>query len=132
MLDLIRGEKRLFDNLFDEFTGRTNRHLLMKTDIKEDDQAYTFQIDLPGFEKNDIKIKVERGYLVVSASKSSDKEEKNDHYIRRERSFGEVSRSYYIGDVSQDALRASFNNGTLELIVPKEAQVKETKYLTIE
>lgn len=72
----------------------------MKTDIKETDNAYTFLIDLPGFKKEDIKVSIERCYLVVLAISSSEIEDKKDNYIRRERSYGSMTRSYYVGDVA--------------------------------
>lgn len=130
MLDLFRRDKDLFEDFFKEFDRPKSK--VMKTDIKETDNAYTFLIDLPGFKKEDIKVSVERGYLVVSAISSSEIEDKKDNYIRRERSYGSMTRSYYVGDVSLDELKGKYDNGILEIEVPKDStNTTSTKYLDI-
>ncbi len=105
----------------------------MKTDIKETEKAFEFEIDMPGFKKEEIEISLENGYLTVSAQKN-DKEEKDNknNYIRRERSVS-VSRSYYVDDVEKDKIKAKYENGILNIFVPKEEpkQIEQSK-ITIE
>ncbi|VEU79865.1 Hsp20/alpha crystallin family protein [Haploplasma axanthum] len=128
MFDLLRKDKTFFDDFFGEIAGSKNA--LMKTDIKENDTSYTFEIDLPGFDKKDIKVGIENGYLTVSASKNDEVEEKKDNYIRRERHFGSFTRSFYVGNVKLDTLAANYKDGILSIDVPKEIK-EETKYLEI-
>lgn len=109
----------------------------MKTDVKETDKSYEVAIDLPGFKKDEVQVKLENGYLTVSAAKGLDKDEqdKDGKYIRRERYAGSMSRSFYVGDgVKQEDIHAKFEDGILKLDIPKvEAKaVEEKKYITIE
>ena len=100
-----------FDNALDQFFDEGNS---MKCDIYEKDNTYHVEMDLPGFKKDDIKIELNNGNLTISAEKSNDTEEKDEDkkYIRRERTYGKFSRSFYLGDVNEDAIDASFNNGS--------------------
>ena len=125
----------LFDDMFrDPFFKGENK--IMKTDIKENENDYNIDIDLPGFDKEDIKIDIENGYLNVSAKKESNNEEKEDgKYVRRERYLGECSRSFYVGDsLNEEDIKATFKNGTLSLVVPKDdkKKIEEKKYIQIE
>lgn len=134
MLPSIR-DFDLFDDMFrDPFFKGENK--LMKTDIKENENDYNIDIDLPGFDKEDIKIDIENGYLNVSAKKESNNEEKEDgRYVRRERYLGECSRSFYVGDsLNEEDIKATFKNGTLSLVVPKDdkKKIEEKKYIQIE
>ena len=110
---------------------------LMKTDIREDDETYNLMIDMPGCAKEDVKAQVKDGYLVIQAVKGSQSEEKDEEgkLIRKERYSGSMSRSYYIGEgITEDDVKAKFENGVLTLSVPKEkpAAVQEPKYIAIE
>ena len=94
-------------------------------------------IDLPGFKKDEIKAKVENGYLTISAEKGLDKDKKNENgsYIRRERYIGQCSRSFYIGEgIEQKDIHAKLEDGILKLSIPKKEQPKleENKYIAIE
>ena len=110
----------------------------MKTDIKETDTAYELAIDLPGVKKEDVKAELKDGYLNigVSSSKSNDEKDEKGNYIRRERYTGSYSRSFYVGDgVTQDEVKAKFDNGVLKLTVPKKEaapEVETNKYIAIE
>lgn len=96
-----------------------DRAIAMKTDISETEKDYTLEVDLPGYNKSDIKLDYENGYLTVSASHSdTDKEENKKSYIRKERSVS-ASRSYYIGDVDENTISAKFDGGVLTIVVPK-------------
>jgi HSP20 family protein len=141
------------ENLFDdfmyfpferEFFGRRNpmygkgEKNLMKTDIKETDSAYEVSVDLPGFKKDEISAKLEKGYLTISASRNLEKDEKDEEsgrYIRRERYSGQCSRSFYVGEqVTEEDIRAKFEDGILQLYVTKKEakQVEEKKLIAIE
>ena len=77
------------------------------------------------YEKDNIEISMEKGYLTVSAKVSEDNNEEEENYIRKERYYGECSRSFYVGeDVHEEDIKASFKNGKLTLTVPKEEKKK--------
>ena len=112
---------------------------VMKTDVKETDNSYEVDIDLPGFKKDEIEAKLENGYLTISAAKGLDKEEKeekNGKYIRKERYEGACQRSFYVGtDVTEEDIKAEFKHGILKLFVPKKEHkdaVEQKKYIAIE
>lgn len=112
-----------------EFFGKHNplygKHAknLMKTDVKEKDDSYEVDVDLPGFKKDEITVALENGYLTISAAKGLDKDEKDQegNYIRRERYAGSCSRSFYVGEaVEQEDVSARFEDGILHLNVRKK------------
>ncbi len=130
MVPSIYGE-----NMFDDFFGSSffgghdplfGKHArnLMKTDIHETDdaKAYRFAVELPGFKKDEISLDVKNGYLNISAAKGLDKEEeeKKGRVLRQERYAGACSRSFYIGDVKPEDVKAKYESGVLTVIVPKE------------
>lgn len=132
----------LFDNMFDDmfrdpFFTNSNTTKLMKTDIQEKDNNYILDMDLPGYDKSDIKAQLKDGYLTITAQKNTSKEDKDEkgNYIRRERYCGKCSRSFYVGEgLKEEDIKASFNNGILELTFPKEVgkRQEDIKYITID
>lgn len=132
-LDLWNGN--VFADLFEDSFVRRNA-TLMKTDIKEDDDKFIFDVDLPGYNKEDIKISMEDGYLTIEGKREEVQEQKDDKgtYLRRERRCGQVARSYYVGDVNEDKIEASFKNGVLTINVFKQKEpLPETKkYISIQ
>ena len=134
-----RAEDKAEKKLYGHHAGN-----LMKTDIKELDNGYELEIDLPGFKKDEIKAELNNGYLTVSAAKGSaskgldkdEKDKKTGKYLRRERYAGSCQRSYYVGeDITEEDIKASFEHGILTLFVPKkEAKpaVEEKKYISIQ
>lgn len=97
----------------------------MKTDVRETDKAYEVAVDLPGVKKDDVTIELKDGYLTISAKKNVDNDEKNKEgkYIRRERYSGEMSRSFYVGeDMTEDDVKAKFEDGILTLELPKKEE----------
>ena len=127
------------DDFFDDpFFRREERHLhpLMKTDIRENENSYIIDVDLPGFDKENIKIDVTDGYLNINASVNNEEKEEKENYLRKERFSGECSRSFYIGDeVKTEDIKANFRNGILTLNVPKvkeEDKESEKKFITID
>lgn len=119
------------------FGGRPQKQpvpTMMKTDIKETDKAYELEIDLPGFKKENVHAELKDGYLNVSASTESSTEDKSEDgtYLRKERFTGSCSRSFYVGDeISEDDIRAKFEDGILKITVPKKElpAPEETKKL---
>ena len=90
-------------------------------------------MDVPGFDKKDISIEANDGYLTITAEKNSEDEEKNENknYIRRERVYGKVERSFYLGDLDQDKIDAEFKNGILNIVVPKKEETSNKKRIEI-
>ena len=147
MLPSIYSEN-LFDDFFsDPFDMVMPRSLnalygkhgknLMKTDVRETEDTYELDIDLPGFKKEEVNLELKDGYLTIQAAKGLDKEEpeKKGKYIRQERYAGAMSRSFYVGeDVKQEDVKAKYENGILKLSIPKtpEKKVEEKKAIAIE
>ena len=109
----------------------------MKTDIRETDGSFELDIDMPGFNKEDLKAELKEGYLTISASTNKDDGEKdeNGRYIRRERYVGSCSRSFYVGEqISEEDIKARFEDGILKISFPKREQKKmeENRYIAIE
>lgn len=127
----------ILDDLFDDFFTRPiqrNGANCMRTDIKEVEDGYQLDIDVPGYGKEDIKISLEKGYLTVEAKHDDEKEEKNGHFIRRERFLGSAARSFYVGDdIAEKDIKAGYDKGILTLSIPKQGtNVKAKKYIEIE
>lgn len=145
MLPSIFNES-LFDDMFNAFgmmpdidRALYGKHAknMMKTDVRETDDSYLVDIDLPGFKKDEVKIELKGGYLTISAAKGLDKDQqdKQGRYIRQERYAGEMSRSFYVGEqVRPEDLKAKFEDGILQITVPKEAPkaIPESNYIAIE
>ncbi len=139
LMPSIFGEN-LFDDFMDDFMmNRGARSVLnvMKTDIKETDDSYELKIEMPGYRKEDVKAQLKDGYLTISAETDNSSEEKNEEgkYIRRERYTGAVSRSFFVGkDLTEEDIKARFENGILHIALPKEApkKIEENKYIAIE
>lgn len=127
----------LWDEMFNDPFFEEGESKLMKTDIKEKKDKYVIDMDLPGYEKDGIKIEIQEGYLIVHAKVNKvDDEKEKGKFVRKERYTGECSRSFYIGeDIKEDEIKAKFHNGTLTIEVPKKDQKKELpnkKYIEIE
>ncbi|MEG0857265.1 MAG: Hsp20/alpha crystallin family protein [Romboutsia sp.] len=133
----------LFDSMFDDvfkdpfFSNRRPMEKVMKTDIQEKEGNHLLDMDLPGYDKEDIKAQLKDGYLTITAEKNTVNEDKDEkgNYIRRERYSGKCSRSLYVGEnISEEDIKANFNNGILQLTFPKELPKKEEdmKYITID
>lgn len=136
---LLARRNNLFDEFFNDpfFTDSYHSsHSLMKTDIEDDGANYVIEIELPGYKKEDVRAELKDGYLTVYADvKEENEENEKRNYVRRERYFGSVKRSFYVGSgLKQEDIKAAFENGVLKLSVPKEApkQAEENRYITIE
>ena len=111
------------ENLFGEHNplyGKRAKNL-MKTDVKETESGYEVAVDLPGFKKDEVNVELNDGYLTISAAKGLDRDErdKKGRYIRQERYSGACSRSFYVGDVKPDEIKAGYEDGILRLEIPK-------------
>ncbi len=141
LMPSIFGENLLDDFFGDHSTARNNMRYaapstsIMKTDIKESENDYEIDIDLPGYKKEDVQAELKDGYLVITAKNEGSAEDNSGkEYIRRERFYGTCSRSFYVGkDVQQEDISARFENGVLIMNVPKhvEKPVEEKKYISI-
>ena len=143
LMSSILGEN-LFDEFFEDFARPAKRTVkyqvpsVMRTDVKESNTGYELHIDLPGYKKEDVKAELKDGNLTITATSNveNDKKDENGRFIRRERFYGNCSRSFYVGEhVEQTDIKAKFEDGILKIFVPKkEAKpvVEEKKYITIE
>ena len=147
LMPSIFGEN-LFDDFFDDFYRPAVRRApqrtvtpangIMKTDVRETEDAYELDIDLPGYKKEDVQAQLKDGYMTITATtkKNNDQQDENGKYIRRERFAGSCSRSFYVGDtVKEEDIKARFEDGILKVTVPKKEakpEVEEHKYIAIE
>ena len=124
MLVPRRNNFALFDDFFrDDFFKEKD---LMKTDIREKKNKYLIDIDLPGFDKENINLSLENGYLMVSAKAENENNDEEEKYVRQERFYGECSRSFYVGDeITEEDINAEFKNGTLKIEIPKKEETKK-------
>lgn len=141
LLPSIFGDN-LFDNFMDDMFPESGRKTfktmpsIMRTDIKETEDQYVLSVELPGFNKEDVKLSLKDGYLNISATAQNEEEEEKDgKFLRRERYTGAMTRSFYVGeDITEEDVKAKFGNGVLTLSLPKEApkKIEEPKYICIE
>lgn len=136
------------DSFLDDFFGypertyaapkQTQMNGFMQADVAESEDAYTVEMNLPGVKKENVKIELKDGYLIVNASTKREvtEEDKKTKYIRKERYSGSGSRTFYVGkDLTQEDIKAKFEDGVLKLTVPKVEKKPEepkSKYITIE
>ena len=140
--DIPSNKEKFFDDFFDAPFKSSFKSLpsnnLMRTDVRETEDGFNLEIDLPGYSKDEVKGEIRDGYLTISAFKSSEKEEKAEDgkYIRRERFSGNCSRSFYVGeDVTETDIKAKFTDGVLNLEIPKKEpvpKIPEKKLIAIE
>ena len=121
-----------FGDIFDDFMPRVKEEH-MKCDIYEKDGDYHIEMDVPGFDKKEIKIEAKNDYLTITAEKNNEvnEEDKEKNYIHRERSYGRYQRSFYLQDLDGDKVSAEFNNGVLKIVVPKKDENEDKKYIEI-
>lgn len=121
------------DDIFDDF-GRAPRTNEMKCDVYEKDGNYNIEMDIPGYDKKDIKIECDNNVLTIVAEKTTENNEENQDkkYIRRERVYGKVSRTFSFADIDEEAIRAEFTNGILKLTIPKAEKVETRKVIEID
>lgn len=119
---------RFYEDMLDEMEFSKG----MNCDIYEKDGMYHVEMDIPGFKKDEIKIECHKGTLTIKAKKVFNKEEhEGKKFLRHERRFSNVERSFYLGDIDEDKINASFTDGTLKITVPTKAETQK-KIITIE
>ena len=131
-----------FDRNFFRGFGNADRALygkhaqnMMKTDVKETEEGYEVDIDLPGFKKDEIHLELNDGYLTISTEKSLEKEDKNKkgRMLRQERYAGVMQRSFYVGEhITEEDVKASYESGVLHLVLPKKDAPKMPEKKTIQ
>lgn len=134
MLPSLFGEN-LFDDFFQDpfdrmpdmfahnpLYGKHGKNL-MKTDVRETENTYELDVDLPGFKKDEVQLELKDGCLTISAAKGLDKDEEdeNGRFIRQERYAGACSRSFYVGDIRPEDVQCKYESGVLKLTLPKQA-----------
>lgn len=126
MLVPRRNNFDLFDDFFDDGFFRGKEKNLMRTDIRTNDNEYILDIDLPGFDKENIDLSLRNGNLIIKAKCETNNDANEDKYIRKERFYGECSRSFYVGeDIKEEDIKAEFKNGILKIRIPKIEENRE-------
>ena len=122
-MDLMNRD---FDDLFDILPIRRDNR--MKCDIYEKDDKYYIEMEVPGFNKEDIDISLKEGYLTIKAEKKMSNEEKDENkkYLRKERNYIKTERSFNLGNIDEENIDASFDNGVLKIEIPKVEENKRT------
>lgn len=139
MIPFEYRDRNLFD-VFDNFERSFFKNSSMdlpafRTDIRDADDKYVLEAELPGFRKEDIKLDVKDGILTITAEHTDNNDEKDDKgsYIRRERRYGSFRRSFDISGIDENAIAAAYHDGVLELSLPKAQEVvPETRRIEIE
>lgn len=130
--------KNMFDELAESAFSANTLRGMMNTDIKESDQGYELDIDLPGVHKEQLTAELKDGYLCISATveQTSNENVQNERYLRRERFLGSCRRSFYVGErVKQEDIRGKFEDGILRLFIPKvtqQTQLEQKNLIAIE
>jgi HSP20 family protein len=116
-----------FDRVFHDFFGNGfNQFDNINTDVIDNGDNYLLQAELPGFNKEDIKIDLDKETLTISASHSEEKKVNKNNYVRQERRYNSYCRSFHITGINKDQIAATYNNGILEVTLPKETAVVDT------
>jgi len=134
---LFKKGEDFFDNFFDDDLmmpmAFEKMGLGFKVDLKETDTNYVVEADLPGVAKEDVDIDYKNNYLTIKAKREEKVEEKKENYVRKERKYGEFKRMFYVDNVDENNIKASFNEGVLKVELPKTEKAKiETKKIVIE
>ncbi len=129
-MNLIPRKFYLGDDFFDDFFEPAIKDQ-MKCDVYEKNGDYHIVLDVPGYDKDDITLECDNGYLTISAEKVAEDNEDSKNYIRRERRYGKFSRSFYVGDIDTESIEAEFKKGTLQIVVPKVEEKPSKKQIEI-
>ena len=131
--DFDRSFFRGFGNVDHALYGKHAQHM-MKTDVKELDDSYEVDVDLPGFKKDEIHLELNNGYLTISTEKTleKDNEGKKGKMLRQERYSGVMQRSFFVGEhLTEEDIKASYDSGVLHVIIPKKDAPKAPEKKTI-
>lgn len=122
------------NSLLDDFSNIFNGNMFsnnMRTDISENENEYTLDIEMPGVKKDEININFEDNSLIIEI-KQEKNNESNDSYIRKERAALNIRRSYYLENIDENSIKAKLNDGILKVIVPKKELIENKKTINIE
>ena len=130
---MLPMRKYYLDSIFDDFMDRNDQMDVMKCDIYEKDGAYHIEADIPGFKKDEISVECEDGYVTITAEKDSENEDKDEErkYLKRERNYSKTTRKFYVGDIESDKIEAKYENGILNIVVPKQEKLPNKKTIEI-
>ena len=122
-----------FDDFFAPFFETERKTNSIKVDISEKDNQYILEMDVPGYDKKDISIELDNGYLTVKVQKQEDIEEKNkkQNYIKKERKNVTCSRTFYVGDIKEESIKPTLDNGILKITFPKNEDKPTKKQIEI-
>ena len=130
---MLPMRKYYLDSIFDDFMEPSVSFDPMKCDIYEKDGAYHIEADIPGFKKDEISVECEDGYVTIQAEKALENEEKDEDrkYLKRERNYSKTTRKFYVGDIESDKIEAKYENGILNIVVPKQEKLPSKKTIEI-
>lgn len=126
-----------FYNMLDDFftsplsTGRSLMEESFKLDIKDEEDKYLVEADLPGVKKEEIKLKLDDGRLTISIERKEEEEKKEKDYLHRERKYSSMSRSIYLGEVKDEEVSAKLEDGVLAIEIPKDEEKEKSKNIPI-
>ena len=109
-----------------------NENINMKCDIYEKDDKYFIEADLPGVNKENINISYSKGYLNIKTTQKDEVQEENKTYIRRERNYKKLERSFYVGDIEETKIKATYKDGILNVTIPKQKDNNTNKRISID
>ena len=124
-------KKVFYDDFWDDFMPSINVNEAMKCDIYEKGNKTFIEMDIPGFEKKDVNVEVDNKYLTITAKREDSHVDNEKNYIRKERSYGKFSRSFYIGNVPEQDIEAEFKDGILTVSIPKEEKHDNKKQIEV-
>ncbi|HHT20156.1 MAG TPA: Hsp20 family protein [Tissierellia bacterium] len=134
--DLTARRYDRFANMIDDFFNDSMNNRLstsnFKMDIKDQDNQYVIEAEVPGYSRDEISLDVEKGLLTISVKKEETKEEDTENYVHRERTLSSMTRRVALGEVDEDGLSAKLSDGILEIIVPKKPKLETKKTIAIE
>ena len=117
---------------FNDFPVMSSNTGKFKVDVKDKGAIYEITAELPGLKKEEISLDYNNGYLTISAQRNEEHNEEKENYIRRERHFGNMSRSFYIDNIDESKISAEFTNGILKVDLPKSTvEVQQVKKIPI-
>jgi len=123
--------KFYLDDFFDDsFISR--KGFDMKCDIYEKDGNINIEVDVPGYNKEDIKVDFDNDYLTIEATKENKNDNEEKNYIRKERFYGSVKRQFYVGNIDESKIKAKFEDGVLRISFPKDEVKKEKNLINID
>ncbi len=130
-MDLIPKDS-FFGGFFDDLFESKMQNMTMRADIYEQDNNYVIKVDVPGFKKDEVQVDYDNGYVTVTAKKEDADEVDDTNYLRRERYYGELARSFYVGDIDESKIKAKYEDGTLQLTFPKEEVETKSRLIPVE